>query len=105
MHRISSCLAAAALTLGCKNETASEKDAPEASPPTPVHEADPPARMELPLLLVGAIDVPGGPALEYFARIEQAEGKVGGTLSIPKQGAMNVELSNLVLEGATPSSR
>jgi uncharacterized protein len=107
MQRALPLLAVAALALGCKNEAS--KGASDETPPTsattpapeaaPAPDAQAAASVDLPLHLAGTIDVPGSP-LDYFARIEQVDGELRGTLSIPLQGALDVDLGDLTLEGA-----
>jgi hypothetical protein len=44
---------------------------------------------------VGAIEIPGGVSLRWFARIEAGENGPAGKISIPDQGARDLDLANV----------
>jgi hypothetical protein len=55
------------------------------------------AEVELPFHLVGVIEIPGGASLRYFATIEKGENGLAGKVSLPQQGAANLDLAAVEL--------
>jgi hypothetical protein len=89
-------VALVALSVGCDTPKTHQ---PGVDPVPPEPEPAPPpaaaAEVELPLHLVGSVEIPGSTSLRWFARIEQGENGPAGTISIPAQGANNLDLANI----------
>lgn len=102
LGRLAPALVTALVTIAaCRHESSATPidtvpvdDAPAAT------EVAPPAEGPAVLHIAGAIDVPGGTKLEYFAVLERADdGSYGGKLDIPAQGARGVDLADVEVDG------
>jgi pimeloyl-ACP methyl ester carboxylesterase len=93
-HRSLPFVVVIALSVACDTpatqQPSTQDPAPEPTAPEPAA-----AAVELPIHLVGAIEIPGGVSLRYFAKIEKGESGPVGKLSIPDQGAKDVDLASI----------
>jgi uncharacterized protein len=111
VHRVTVLLLSSSLALGCNKSASPDPGAAVEAPPTPTDSPEAPPTpppiaatdVELPLHASGAIELPGGMTLQYFAKVERGDDGLRGELSIPEQGANDVPLSKLALEGSTLS--